>query len=121
MYTDKEQQITRKKTFDGSVDDLFSILLDFWGTTSQISNFLGSARNWNNGVTSSPNGILVAAIYSGICFDYEGEKWVIGNVRGDAFNSVGLGIGKLQDDKQIIPVLRIAQDGLFFMEKKITE
>lgn len=114
MFTDTKQSISGPKIFE-HIEEIFT--LRHW--EAPITNFVGQISNWNNGIVPGINGELTGII-NGFCFNWYENKWVFGLVRGGDKSDAGIGIGKLTDDGQIIPVLRINTDGLYFMEKKIT-
>lgn len=120
MFTNKAQIITAQKQFaEGSF-----LLQNDEGNSPQnyiVADYNGKGENWNHGqpIGSNP----WAGILKGLLFrwgqNYTGY-YVIGSIRGGNYNnSSGFGIGRLEEDGNIIPLLRITEDALYFMEKKI--
>lgn len=119
MFANKSEGITGEHTYYGET----MILSAENPTNGIIYSFEGKDYNWKSESGSANNPI---AIMKGLCFRWGSvgyhNEYVLGTLRGTSYSSnQGFGIGKLEADGNITPLFRIAADGLYFKEKKITD
>ena len=99
-----EQTISKKKTFANGCWVLAA------NENGIISNYHMGNSTWGNVVSPTLYGIR-----NGISFDWQNTKWVIGNIRGNATDSYGFGIG-YYDSGKLLPSFRVSTGGAVYTD-----